>query len=82
LTCDFAGVFDKVIFRKVHDADAAKRHGATVGQHSLALLLHHSPVILPIPVTSSVEHLEENVKAQDMTLSGAEWAEIEAAAKG
>jgi aryl-alcohol dehydrogenase-like predicted oxidoreductase len=61
--------------------EAAKRHGATVGQLSLAWLLHHSPVLLPIPGTSSVEHLEENVKAQDVVLSDAEWAEIEAAAK-
>jgi aryl-alcohol dehydrogenase-like predicted oxidoreductase len=38
-------------------------------------------VILPIPGTSSLEHLQENVKAQDVTLSDAEWAEIEAAAK-
>jgi len=60
---------------------AAKEHGATVSQLSLAWLLHHSPVILPIPGTSSVEHLEENVKAQDVTLSDSEWAEIEAAAK-
>jgi aryl-alcohol dehydrogenase-like predicted oxidoreductase len=59
----------------------AKAHDATVSQLSLAWLLHHSPVILPIPGTSSVEHLEENVKAQDVTLSDEEWAEIEAAAK-
>lgn len=61
---------------------AAKKHGATVGQLSIAWLLHRSPVILPIPGTSSVAHLEENVKAADVTLSDAEWAEIEAAAKG
>jgi aryl-alcohol dehydrogenase-like predicted oxidoreductase len=61
---------------------AAKKHGATVSQLSLAWLLQHSPVILPIPGTSSVEHLEENVKAQDVTLNDAEWAKIEAAAKG
>jgi aryl-alcohol dehydrogenase-like predicted oxidoreductase len=59
----------------------AKAHEATVSQLSLAWLLHHSPVILPIPGTSSVEHLEENVRAQDVTLSDDEWAEIEAAAK-
>jgi aryl-alcohol dehydrogenase-like predicted oxidoreductase len=59
----------------------AKRHEATVSQLSLAWLLHHSPVILPIPGTSSVEHLEENVKAQDVTLGDEEWAEIEAAAR-
>jgi aryl-alcohol dehydrogenase-like predicted oxidoreductase len=60
---------------------AAKAHDATVGQLSLAWLLHHSPVILPIPGTSSIEHLEENVKARDVTLSDAEWHEIEEAAK-
>ena len=61
---------------------AAQKHGATVSQLSLAWLLHHSPVILPIPGTSSVEHLEENVKAADVALSDAEWGKIEAAAKG
>jgi aryl-alcohol dehydrogenase-like predicted oxidoreductase len=61
--------------------EVAKRHDATVSQLSLAWLLHHSPVLLPIPGTSSVDHLEENVKSQDVELSDAEWAEIEAAAK-
>jgi len=61
---------------------AAKKYGATVSQLSLAWLLQHSPVILPIPGTSSVAHLEENMKAADVTLRDAEWAEIEAAAKG
>ena len=59
---------------------AAKQHGATVSQLSLAWLLHHSPVMLPIPGTSSVAHLEENLKAADLTLTDAEWAEIEASA--
>ena len=58
----------------------AKQHGATVGQLSLAWLLHHSPVMLPIPGTSSIEHLEENMKASDIQLSDAEWTAIEAAA--
>jgi len=61
---------------------ASKKNGATVSQLSLAWLLQHSPVILPIPGTSSVQHLEENLKAADVTLNDAEWAEIEAAAKG
>ncbi len=61
--------------------EAAKKHGATVSQLSLAWLLHRSPVILPIPGTSSIEHLEENVKAADVELSDAEWSELEAAAK-
>jgi pyridoxine 4-dehydrogenase len=60
---------------------AAKKHGATVGQLSLAWLLHRSPVMLPIPGTSSVDHLEENVAAGAVKLSSAEWVEIEAAAK-
>jgi aryl-alcohol dehydrogenase-like predicted oxidoreductase len=59
----------------------AKTHGATVSQLSLAWLLHHSPVMLPIPGTSSVEHLEENIAAASVHLSAAEWKEIEDAAK-
>ena len=58
----------------------AKKHDATVGQLSLAWLLHRSPVMLPIPGTSSVAHLEENLKARDLALSDAEWKELEAAA--
>lgn len=58
----------------------AKRHGATVSQLSLAWLLHRSPVMLPIPGTSSVAHLEENMKAVDITLSEDEMKEIEKAA--
>jgi pyridoxine 4-dehydrogenase len=62
---------------------AAKKHGATVAQLSLAWLLFHSPVILPIPGTSSVKHLEENVGAAEVHLSAEEWKAIEkAAAKG
>jgi pyridoxine 4-dehydrogenase len=61
--------------------ELAKKHGATVGQLSLAWLLHRSPVTLPIPGTSSIAHLEENVKARDLTLSDAEWEDLEAAAK-
>ena len=59
---------------------AAQQHGVTVGQLSLAWLLQRSPVILPIPGTSSIAHLEENVKAADITLTPEEWREIEAAA--
>jgi pyridoxine 4-dehydrogenase len=59
----------------------AKAHGATLSQLSLAWLLHHSPVMLPIPGTSSVQHLEENLAAADVKLSAAEWKEIEGAAK-
>jgi aryl-alcohol dehydrogenase-like predicted oxidoreductase len=60
---------------------AAKRHDATVSQISLAWLLHRSPVILPIPGTSSLEHLEENIAAASVTLNDSEWDEIESEAK-
>jgi pyridoxine 4-dehydrogenase len=55
----------------------AKRHGVTLAQLSIAWLLHHSPVVLPIPGTSSVAHLEENLKAAEISLSDAELKEIE-----
>jgi aryl-alcohol dehydrogenase-like predicted oxidoreductase len=55
---------------------AAKKYGATVSQLALAWLLHRSPVMLPIPGTSSVAHLEENLGAASIKLSEAEWAEI------
>lgn len=61
---------------------AAGRHNATVGQLALAWLLHRSPVVLPIPGTSSVKHLEENTAAASLKLSEAEWQEIERAASG
>jgi aryl-alcohol dehydrogenase-like predicted oxidoreductase len=60
-------------------AAVAERHGATVPQLMLAWLLQRSPVMLPIPGTSKVAHLEENVEATGITLSKEEWAEVEAA---
>jgi aryl-alcohol dehydrogenase-like predicted oxidoreductase len=59
----------------------AKKHGATVAQVSIAWLLHRSPVMLPIPGTSSVAHLEENLKSADLHLSESEWSEVESAVK-
>ncbi len=59
----------------------AHKHNATVAQISLAWLLHRSPVILPIPGTSSVEHLEKNLKAADLQLSESDMQELEAATK-
>jgi pyridoxine 4-dehydrogenase len=56
---------------------AARRHHATVAQLSIAWLLYRSPVMLPIPGTSSVEHLEENVAAAAVELSPDEWKAIE-----
>ena len=56
---------------------AASRHNVSVPQLSLAWLLHSSPVQLPIPGTSSVRHLEENVAACSVKLSAQEWKSIE-----
>ena len=58
-------------------AEAAERRGATAAQLALAWLLHRSPVMLPIPGTSKVEHLEENMAAAEIELSGDEAREIE-----
>jgi pyridoxine 4-dehydrogenase len=57
---------------------AAKRHGVSVAQLSVAWLLHRSPVMLPIPGTSSVAHLEENIAAAKLTLDPHDWKKIEA----
>jgi len=50
----------------------AKKHNATTGQIALAWLLKRSPVMLPIPGTGKVAHLEENVAAVDIELSDAD----------
>jgi pyridoxine 4-dehydrogenase len=61
-------------------ARIAARHSASVAQLSLAWLLQRSPVMLPIPGTSKVSHLEENVAAAGLKLSAEDWAELENAA--
>jgi pyridoxine 4-dehydrogenase len=60
--------------------DLARTHDASAGQLALAWLLARSPVILPIPGTSSVEHLEDNVAARDIELDGEEMERLAAAA--
>src|SRR5262249_50264527 len=60
--------------------EAAERHGATPGQLALAWLLHRSTVMLPIPGTSSVALLEENVAAAAITLDDDDLRAFEAAA--
>jgi aryl-alcohol dehydrogenase-like predicted oxidoreductase len=60
-------------------AQVGARHSATVAQLSLAWLLHKSPVMVPIPGTSKVAHLEENVAAAGLRLGAKEMAELEAA---
>jgi pyridoxine 4-dehydrogenase len=54
----------------------AKKHGATKMQVALAWLLRRSPVMLPIPGTSKVAHLEENVKAAGLELSQRDLEEL------
>jgi len=51
----------------------ARAHGATPSQIAVAWLLQRSPVIIPIPGTSKVSHLEENVKAGEIELTAEEF---------
>ena len=60
--------------------DAAKRLNASPSQVALAWLLAKSPVMLPIPGTSKVKHLEQNTGAALLELDGAVMAELDAAA--
>ena len=62
-------------------AEIARRHGATPMQVALAWLLHASPVMLPIPGTGSLEHLEENVAAAELGLDDAELEALDALAR-
>lgn len=57
--------------------EVADNHDATPYQVGLAWLLQHSPVMLPIPGTSSVEHVEENIAASDIELTDEEIETIE-----
>jgi aryl-alcohol dehydrogenase-like predicted oxidoreductase len=54
--------------------------GATPSQVALAWLLHKSPVVLPIPGTKSVKHLEENCLAATLELTGDQLASLDDAA--
>ena len=64
--------------RKAHEVleQVAKRLGATPQQTGLAWLLKRSPIMLPIPGTSSVKHLEENVAAADIGLPDEEFRKL------
>jgi pyridoxine 4-dehydrogenase len=57
----------------------AKAHGATPSQIAVAWLLQRSPVIIPIPGTSKVSHLEENVKAGEIELTAEEFDTLDQA---
>jgi aryl-alcohol dehydrogenase-like predicted oxidoreductase len=60
-------------------AEAAERHDASPAQLALAWLLHRSTVMLPIPGTSRVSHLEDNMKAAALELTDEEVAALEEA---
>jgi pyridoxine 4-dehydrogenase len=47
----------------------ATRHGSTISQIALAWLLARSPAVMPVPGTTNIEHLRENLAAQDIVLS-------------
>jgi pyridoxine 4-dehydrogenase len=61
-------------------ADLASARGATQAQIALAWLLRRSPVMLPIPGSASLEHVEENIAAATLELTDAEFAELSRAA--
>jgi aryl-alcohol dehydrogenase-like predicted oxidoreductase len=65
------GVLDKL----------AKAKSATPAQIALAWILKRSPVMLPIPGTGKVKHLEENVGAADVILSNEEFATLDSAGR-
>jgi pyridoxine 4-dehydrogenase len=56
----------------------ADRHQASVRQIALSWLLHHAPNILPIPGTSSLGHLEENMRAAELRLTAEDMQELDA----
>jgi aryl-alcohol dehydrogenase-like predicted oxidoreductase len=57
--------------------EVARAHSATPAQVALAWLLQHSPVMLPIPGTSSIRHFEENLKASELELSDEELEQLD-----
>ncbi|MBO8195398.1 aldo/keto reductase [Streptomyces oryzae] len=59
-------------------ATVAAELGATAAQISLTWLLHRSPVVIPIPGTSSLTHLEENAGAAELTLTDEQYATLTA----
>jgi pyridoxine 4-dehydrogenase len=59
----------------------AAKHGANPGQLALAWMLKRSPVMLPIPGTSKVAHLEANVASANIELSDEEFASLDRAGR-
>ncbi|GAA3852557.1 aldo/keto reductase [Streptomyces sedi] len=87
-TCEAAGI-GFLPWRPVHPAttDAgevaavAAELGATAAQVALAWLLHRSPVMLPIPGTGSLAHLEENAGADELALTPEQFARLDRLAR-
>ncbi|WP_109507880.1 aldo/keto reductase [Nocardioides speluncae] len=63
-------------------AEVADEVGATATQVALAWLLQRSPMLVPIPGTSSPDHLEQNLSARDLTLSEEQLARLDSGAVG
>jgi pyridoxine 4-dehydrogenase len=63
-----------------HLAELGANRGATAAQIAIAWLLRRSPVMLPIPGSSTLEHLEENVAAASIELTDTEFAELSGSA--
>ncbi|CAB4902293.1 unannotated protein [freshwater metagenome] len=61
--------------------EIAKEHGSSPAQLALAWLLHRSPVMLPIPGTSKVAHVEDNVAAAEIELTDDEVQRLEQAGR-
>lgn len=61
--------------------EIAKEHGSSPAQLALAWLLHRSPVMLPIPGTSKVAHVEQNIAAAGIALSKDEVERLEQAGR-
>ena len=58
-------------------AEIAARYSLSIPQLSIAWLLHRSPVMMPIPGTSNVSHLEQNIAATTLQIGPDEWDEIQ-----
>jgi aryl-alcohol dehydrogenase-like predicted oxidoreductase len=55
----------------------AEKHGETVRQIGLAWLLQHSPVMLPIPGTANIAHLEENMRSLEIELDNQDMQRLD-----
>ena len=64
------------VLRSARVKSVAKRHGVSAAQVALAWLLARSPMMLPIPGTASLEHLEENVAAAELQIPAPELAAL------